>query len=119
MSTTDTTTKSDDHLTRGLEHLTDLLSGSRSDDAFKLAHEIARRLVEMRRGELTPEVEQLRGNDGFSNMVLRQVESMYTQAPIDDLVVFAYGSWEAAQAAWGELQRSRFRRLRSKGRAAA
>lgn len=47
------------------------------------------------------------------------VESMYMQAPIDDLVVFAYGSWEAARAAWGELQRSRFRPSRPRRRAAA
>lgn len=69
-------------------------------------------------GAEDPAIEQLRNNDGFSDMVLREVESMYMQAPIDDLVIFAYGSWEAARAAWGKQQRARFRQPRRAGRAA-
>ena len=70
-------------------------------------------------GTEDPAIEQLRHNDGFSDMVLREVESMYAQAPIDDLVVFAYGSWDVACEAWSKLQRSRFRRPRSGRRKAA
>ena len=70
-------------------------------------------------GAEDPAIEQLRRNDGFSDMVLREVESMYMQAPIDDLVIFAYGSWDAARAAWGKHQGSRFRRQRPTRRAVA
>lgn len=70
-------------------------------------------------GAEDPAIEQLRRNDGFSDMVVREAESMILQAPIDDLVIFAYGSWEAARAAWGQRQRSRFRRPRQGRRAVA
>ena len=70
-------------------------------------------------GAEDPAIEQLRRNDGFSDMVLRQVESMYVQSPIDDLVRFAFGSWEAAREAWGTQQRARFRQPRREGREAA
>lgn len=53
--------------------------------------------------------EQLRRNDGFQDMVVRAAEQMVLDAPLDDLV---NGSWPEAQAAWGRLQRSRFRRPR-------
>jgi hypothetical protein len=70
-------------------------------------------------GAEDPAIEQLRGNDGFSDMVVREAEAMILHAPIDDLVIFAYGSWEAARAAWGQRQHARFRRPRQGRRAVA
>jgi hypothetical protein len=70
-------------------------------------------------GTEDPAIEQLRGNDGFSDMVVREAEAMILHAPLDDLVVFAYGSWEAARAAWAKKQGARFRRPRSSRRAVA
>lgn len=70
-------------------------------------------------GTEDPAIEELRGNDGFNDMVVREAEAMILHAPLDDLVVFAYGSWEAARAAWAKKQGARFRRPRSSRRAVA
>jgi hypothetical protein len=58
------------------------------------------------------ERELLRADDGFCDLVLREAEAQVLHAPIDDVVVFAYGGWAEAQAAWRRRQRSRFRRPR-------
>lgn len=63
-------------------------------------------------------IDPLRGNDGFQDMVVRAAEEMVLHASIDDLITFAYGSWEAARAAWGKQQRARFSPRRREGRAA-
>lgn len=70
-------------------------------------------------GAENPAVEQLRTNDGFQDMVVRAAEEMVLHADLDALIVFAYGSWEAAVETWGERQRSRFRRVRPSRRAVA
>lgn len=58
----------------------------------------------------TREQPALAGNEAFQDMVVRAAEEMILHAPLDDLITFAYGSWEEAQAAWKQRQRSRFRR---------
>jgi hypothetical protein len=57
----------------------------------------------------------LASNDAFCDMVVREAESMILHAPLDDLITFAYGSWDAARAAWATAQRSRFRQPRKGG----
>ena len=80
---------------------------------------IANSNTDERAGAEDPAFEQLRQNDGFQDMVVRAAEQMVVDAPLHDLVIFAYGSWDAARAAWGQRQRSRFRRPRQGRRAVA
>lgn len=70
-------------------------------------------------GAENPANEQLRQNDGFQDMVVRAAEEMVLHADLNSLVVFAYGSWEAAREAWGKRQRARFRQPRPGRRKAA
>lgn len=48
-------------------------------------------------------------------MVVHAAEEMVLHASLDDLIVFAFGLWQAAREAWGQKQRARFARQLRRG----